>query len=66
MKFVTSMSFWGATTSKYPFLAESSTGTVRLVQVMAEAELMKAATAAVKDALVMMAKNNTVNKNRWI
>jgi hypothetical protein len=30
---------------------------------MAEAELMKAAIAAVKDALVMMAKGNTVRKS---
>jgi hypothetical protein len=30
---------------------------------MAEAELMKAATTAVMEALVMMAKNNTVNKD---
>jgi hypothetical protein len=34
---------------------------------MAEAELMKAATAAVIDALVMMAiDNTTVNKKRWM
>ena len=58
------MSFWGALTSKTPFLAESSTGTVRLVQCMAAAELMKAATAAVMDALVMMAIDNAVNKMR--
>jgi hypothetical protein len=35
-----------------------------LVQCMAEAELMKAATAAVMDALVMMAIDNAVNKMR--
>jgi hypothetical protein len=37
-----------------PFLAESSTGTVRFVQCIAEAEPMKAAAATAKDERVMM------------